>query len=146
MSLFKLTNISLANQLIRAADECTNIKEEEGGIILERDGDYKFIRIKNKYEGTSKAYGLYETDKEQLQELLKKHVMEEGWKLYASFHTHPTFSPSPSSLDVSALFGSFKYNYIYATEKRIFSYSQWVDEERLSVLYVPRQSLQNLVK
>lgn len=122
--------------MLSAVEQCIHPLEEEGGVVLFKDGTYLFVRVKNIYEGTPTAKGLYETDQEELiANVLSK--VGEGWKLFASFHTHPTFSATPSQLDVSALFRGFKYNIIYSPVRGEFSYSIWENDAlRCSILSI----------
>ena len=129
--------------MLQAAEECFNPIEEEGGIIIEKEKVYEFVKIKNVYEGTSSAPSLYETDREKLSELIFSKICK-GWKMYASFHTHPSFSATPSDLDLTKLFQSFKYNIIYSVKNDMFSYSEWLGEKIYSV-YLPKKTIQILI-
>lgn len=136
--------IKLVESLLQAADECRHLREEEGGIILNNADDYTFVKIKNIYEGSHTAYGLYETD---LQELSSKvfSKLTEGWRMYASFHTHPTFAPTPSNTDITKLFEGFKTNYIYSPIKQTFSVTSW-GGEHWHTHYVTKENIENLKK
>ena len=129
--------------MLAGAKECTSTIEEEGGIILEKDGKYLFVRVRNKHEGTPRAPGLYETDLAELKDRVLNRVAE-GWKFYSSFHTHPSFSPSPSSLDLSELFTGFKYNVIYSPKLDLFSFNQWVGNKSITY-YIPTYTLTHLL-
>jgi len=137
-------NAYLMETMLEAADSCTDPVEEQGGIILSKNNEYCFVKVKNIHAGTSVAAGLYETDQQELRE----HVfskMGEGWKFHASFHTHPQWSPVPSSLDLEKLFQGFKYNVIFAPKPATFCYAEWV-EDRCVMQYIPKKTLQSLLK
>ena len=131
-----------AKTVLDAAEQCSKSSEEEGGIILSRDDEYKFVKVKNIHTGTEKAYGLYETDKKDLlQQVFSQ--FDSGWFMCASFHTHPTFGPTPSTIDVKNLFEGFRYNVIYSTISDMFSYSEWL-EENSTVCYIPAASFEKI--
>ena len=132
-------DVGLLREVLRASEECVHRYEEEGGVILENAGKYAFVKVKNKHENTQEAIALYETDLSELQEkvFLK---LSEGWKMFASFHTHPSFSPTPSQLDLAKLFQGFKYNVIYAKNVDRFSFSEWIQDVSCPV-YVPRATI-----
>jgi proteasome lid subunit RPN8/RPN11 len=140
MALFQNINRKLAHEMGKASSLCGRSPEEEGGIILEKDGEYAFVKVKNKHSGDSIAEGLYETDLEDLQKNVFP-MVENGWKFYASFHTHPSFSPTPSKLDLEKLFTGFKYNVIFASQQKVFSYSEWLPDDRMFIYYIPLSSL-----
>jgi proteasome lid subunit RPN8/RPN11 len=144
MYIFRYGIEAFLKAMLKASEECPSTKEEEGGIIMEKDGQYEFVRVKNVYEGTDRASGLYETDHEELSQLVFSRVCK-GWKMHASFHTHPSFSPTPSSLDLDKLFQGFKYNVIYSPTHRTFSYSQWIGEDSC-VTYLPTTTIEKLIK
>jgi len=137
---------NLAQELYRAAALCSKSSEEEGGLLLHRDEDFEFVKLRNIYTGSTTALGLYEAHEGDFGELIVPRV-QEGWKLHGSFHTHPSFSPSPSSLDLNKLFMGFKYNYIYATERGYYSASEWMGEayEDLYIYYLPKSSMEALL-
>lgn len=115
--------------VLQAADECSHLSEEEGGIILERAGDYTFIKIENVHKGTQTAISLYEAYKPEMGRILFE-KMKDGWRLFGSFHTHPLFEPYPSSLDRNTLFQGFAHNVIYAPRHGgRFSYTCWENDE-----------------
>jgi proteasome lid subunit RPN8/RPN11 len=118
---------TFAGVVLDAVDVCHRFDEEEGGLILNRDKDYKFVHIDNMHSGSSHAIGLYEVSPEQFGKLVIP-LMREGWKMFSSFHTHPPYSATPSNLDLGTLFKGFKHNVIYANEQRAFSYSRWCGE------------------
>lgn len=144
MYIFRYGIESFLKAMISASLECTSTKEEEGGIIMEKDALYEFVRVKNVYEGTDRASGLYETDQEELSQLIFSRVCK-GWKMHASFHTHPSFSPAPSSLDLDKLFQGFRYNIIWAPTHRTFSYSLWIEEDSHTA-YLPISTIKKLIK
>lgn len=144
MGLFKNMDVNLAEQVYRAAVLCGQSNEEEGGIILKKDADFLFHKIKNIYTGSNTAIGLYEADEFEFKNLIVPEIAK-GWKMYGSFHTHPSFSATPSSLDMSKLFLGFKHNFIYATERNIFSSSVWVAEDAFSIIYIPMSTMKTLI-
>lgn len=115
---------ALASELLKAAEICKHRVEEEGGLILNRGDEFVFVPVQNIYKGTPTAAGLYETEQSDFTGKVFP-LLKEGWKFYASFHTHPSFSPNPSELDLNVLFQGFKHNYIYAPRPENFSYTTW---------------------
>lgn len=144
MYIFRYGIEKFFKAMLDASQKCTHAVEEEGGIIMEKEGEYEFVKIKNIYEGTDRAAGLYETDQEELSQLVFSRVCK-GWKMHASFHTHPSFSPTPSNLDLDKLFHGFKYNVIYAPIHRTFSHSIWMDDVSC-VTYIPTTTIQKIIK
>lgn len=138
-------NPLLLKELIKARKSCENPLEEEGGVVMHLDYDkYEFIKIKNVHAGSATAIGLYEADSIEFSEkAISK--MKDGWKLYASFHTHPTFPPQPSSLDVSTLFQGFKYNFIYSPLKKKYGCCMWLSES-LAVLTLEEEELEKFAE
>lgn len=134
-------NKLLLKELIKARNTCANPLEEEGGIVMHlKYNEYEFIKIKNVYAGTATAIGLYEADAEEFSsKAISK--MKDGWQLYASFHTHPTFEARPSSLDVSTLFQGFKYNFIYSPLKKEYGCCMWLSES-LAVITLKEEELE----
>jgi hypothetical protein len=91
--------------------------EERGGFILKKGNDFKFIPVMNIHTGTSISHGLYRPEPNEFGEKVLGPILYDGWKLYASFHTHPNgYSPIPSGIDVQQLFLGHQINYIYATK------------------------------
>lgn len=107
-----ILNPSLKRALLHAKEELTNPNEEEGGFILFKDGVYKFVHISNEYSGTPSASALYRACPDEV----GNHVVAElnnGWKMYATYHTHPTNYPAyPSGTDLTRLFLACPVNYI----------------------------------
>ena len=138
MRLLEKINKSLARAIATATVECGDSKEEEGGIILTLNQpfrEYKFIKVINDRRGTLSARGLYVANPEDF----GKHVfplISEGWNMYASFHTHPTFPATPSSLDEDKLFRGFKYNFIFSNTERTVSCSEWSPQNDLHTIYL----------
>lgn len=117
--------------MIAASERCSHPVDEEGGLILNRDNDYCYIHINNIHAATPRAVGLYEADTGMFAtSVLPK--LQDGWKMFSSFHTHPRFSADPSSLDFAKLFQGFKHNIIYAplydSEPQTFSITEWIDD------------------
>lgn len=129
--------------MLDAKDQCTHPDEEEGGVILDKDGEYLFVKLANEYKGTSRAGGLYKASDSELNDLVFSRV-KDGWRLHSSFHTHPRFAAMPSSLDRDKLFEGFKYNVIYSIETNSFSYSEWVNDEILTC-YLPVKTVKNAI-
>ena len=130
--------------LLCAVDECPHRLEEEGGIILNKDEDYMFVRVKNIHEATQTAHGLYETDLVELKDKIFTR-MTEGWKMHASFHTHPMFGASPSSLDINKLFQGFPQNYIYSPIQKTYSLTTWKDND-WHVQFITKNHVEDLEK
>ena len=87
--------------------------EEHGGIILKQGDKYDFVYLNNANSGTDIANGLFTADrKEHGSKVIVR--FKEGWKQYASYHTHPQFLPYPSYIDMTQLFTGFKHNYIFS--------------------------------
>lgn len=113
---------SLINQLTNAIQECQNLKEEEGGIILRKENEFSFVKITNNLSGLPIAQGLWEAERNEFaQKVLSKYKL--GWRVYASLHTHPIFLPIPSALDLSELFRGFPINFIYS--KKYKKITEW---------------------
>lgn len=140
MSLFKQVDHNFAKVIFDASLTCENeTTEEQGGIILEKNGEYKFQHIKNLHAGTPTAHGLYEVPSDGMKDVSA--LVMDGWRIYASFHTHPAFSARPSNLDTSQLFRGFKYNVIISLHTGMFSISEWIDGDfdmSLVTMYIPR--------
>lgn len=101
--------------LSQARDECTEGLEEEGGVILENitTSELQYIKVRNANTGTEIAPVLWTADRfDYAKKVLPLYA--QGWKRYASFHTHPQFVPYPSSIDFNVLFPGFPINYIYS--------------------------------
>jgi proteasome lid subunit RPN8/RPN11 len=125
----------LSAVILSATEQCVHFEEEEGGIIISKDNEYVFAKIKNTYARTPIAYGLYETDQLELKEKVIDR-MTEGWRMYASFHTHPSFPATPSNLDRSKLFQGFRYNIIFSHRDKMLSLSTWTGSQ-LTTVYAP---------
>lgn len=117
----------LAGAIIDAVNACRHKFEERGGVILEKFGDYTFVHLTNIHENSPVAHGLYEANRNEFGVKVIP-MMQEGWKLFSSFHTHPRFTPDPSSLDLAKLFQGFKYNVIYSELDATCSLSEWTAE------------------
>jgi proteasome lid subunit RPN8/RPN11 len=144
MRVIKEINTRISRVITGAAIECRRDNEEEGGIILTRDNkDFIFVKVKNVHEGEPVAYGLYETDHKEFGEKIIP-MMNKGWNMYGSFHTHPQFSPMPSQLDYDKLFQGFKYNYIYSNKHKKFSFSEWSPQKDLHTFTMGLETLQYL--
>jgi hypothetical protein len=133
----------LWSALLSAVQVCTHASEEEGGLILKKEAQYLFVKIRNIYEGTATAIGLYETDKLELKERIFSR-MGDGWQMHASFHTHPCFSATPSSTDMTYLFQGFKYNYIYAPRPKAFSITSW-EGDNSQTKYILKETIEALL-
>jgi hypothetical protein len=141
MGLIKQINKRLSRVITGAAMECRRNTEEEGGIVLTRKGqDFIFVKVKNLHEGEPTAYGLYVADPEEFGQKVIP-MIGAGWEMYASFHTHPQFSPLPSQLDYDKLFQGFKYNYIFSNRDREFSCSEWSAQKDLHTFTIKLESL-----
>lgn len=144
MSLFQQFNINLGRVLVTAAMECPDRLEEEGGVILKNVRDHSaftFVKVKNVHRRTSTAHGLYVAEPEDFGSKVIP-MLSKKWELYASFHTHPQFSSTPSMLDYDKLFQGFRYNYIYSTRDREFSCSDWSPQKDLHTVKIKLETLQ----
>jgi len=136
---------------MNAVELCGESWEEEGGIILtasdSRQGkqEFKFVKVLNSNRGTPVAVGLYVTDEQDFGKAVFP-LLTGGWNMYASFHTHPTFSATPSSLDRENLFRGFKYNFIYSTLEKTISYSEWSPQNNLHTIYLHRNAFNYFIK
>lgn len=144
MDLIELAEKPFMVAMLAAVEACKHPVDEEGGIILAKEGECVFVKVKNVYAGSDAAAGLYETDQTELQEKVLTKVVD-GWKFHASFHTHPQWMPNPSRLDMEKLFQGFKHNVIFAPTTNMFSYTRWIDEKH-STYYIPKQTLEKLIK
>jgi len=113
---------------MKAAEECSSVENyEQGGIIFEKNGEFKFHRIENIHNGTTRGISLYEVYIPYFGKLVSAQVLD-GWKLFASFHTHPSFSAQPSRTDLDYLFKGYKYNVIYSDPTETFAFCVWLDD------------------
>ena len=141
MSLIKIINKSLASALIDASNQCKFSHEEEGGVILKKtdsnddDAQFKFIKVNNQMRGAPEAGGLYVACREGFGTEVCPSLAQ-GWVMYGSFHTHPTFSATPSWLDKDKLFRGFKYNFIFSNIEELFSCSEWSGQNNLNTIYL----------
>lgn len=111
-----LAVFSLATALEEAVQTCSKERhdvEEDGGIILCKDDMYIFFPIRNSNTGTPIAPVLYSADRDVYAKTILP-MFKDGWRQYASFHTHPQFTPYPSHIDMTQLFKGFLTNYIYS--------------------------------
>jgi proteasome lid subunit RPN8/RPN11 len=107
---------ALEQTLLRAAKTCQSEElEEEGGIIMANkdESEFRFIKLGNTNSGTPTAKVLWTADRNEYAKTILP-MFHEGWRQYASFHTHPQFLPTPSSVDTTQLFPGFRTNYIYS--------------------------------
>ena len=118
-------NEKLKHVLLQAIHACyidvpvpTRI-EEHGGWILQKGDDYQFFFLKNDNSGSVRGQMLFTANGQDVAKGPVKAMMKEGWSNYATFHTHPQFSITPSSIDWNLLFQNSKHNFIYspATEQ-----------------------------
>lgn len=139
--LFKNINTELARAVVSAALECGNSEEEQGGVVVTSftpqtgEKEFRFIKVLNDKAGTPIATGLYVANPDDFGSKVFP-LLTRGWYLYASFHTHPTFSANPSSLDREKLFKGFKYNFIYSTLEKTVSCSEWSPQTDLHTIYL----------
>ena len=138
-----MINKKLWTQVITASEACTHPLEEEGGLLLEKDGEYLFVAIKNIHAGSQTAISLYETDKLELRDKVFS-KLGEGWLMSASFHTHPCFSATPSTTDMTYLFQGFKDNYVYAPKPKVFSVTSW-EGDITKTTFVPLEKIKELL-
>ena len=118
----------------KAADACECVdNEEKGGVILYKDEDFKFIKLENKHKGTPTSHTLYEVNPDEFGKIMTDYVTK-GWQLFSSFHTHPSFPPTPSSTDMNYLFPGYKYNTIYSKLNRVFNITVWIEDKVVGFL------------
>jgi len=112
--------------LLQATQECTLQTEEEGGILCHKPDtqECRFERLLNSHSGTPQAHTLFEPDYQVIGETFQR-IVKEHWRVYGSFHTHPSFSPTPSGIDHALLFRSFSLNVIWAPKQGTLSLSRW---------------------
>ena len=96
-------------ELQNAVEYLKKIKDhEEGGIILKKNDQFKFIPCKNISD--CKKY-IYVPDMNELFEIMDE---DDECTIYGSVHNHP-FSPAiPSHIDVEDLFKNFVKNSIFS--------------------------------
>jgi proteasome lid subunit RPN8/RPN11 len=102
--------------------------EEHGGWILKKGEEYKFFFLKNDNSGTVRAQMLFSANRNDVAKGPLKAIVKEGWSNYATFHTHPQFSVTPSSIDWNLLFQNSKYNFIYSPATNQLSCSMRCDD------------------
>lgn len=101
--------------LDQARAACTTNMEEQGGVIVRKpEGIFKFIKIENAFAGQPQANTLWLADREEYAEKVIP-LFNDGWKNYASYHTHPRWPAQPSSIDLKDLFPGFPVNYIHSS-------------------------------
>ena len=88
--------------------------EEHGGWIVQKDDEFKFFFLRNDNAGTPQANVLFLANQQDVGKGPLTAMAKEGWKNYATFHTHPQFSVTPSSLDWNQMFQCCPYNFIYS--------------------------------
>jgi hypothetical protein len=117
-----MENTTLNNILDEAIGLCTSNDDEQGGVILSKVGgegpygkriDYQFVHLRNANTGLPLAKSLWTADRN---EYAKKVIplFKDGWRHFASFHTHPKWPAIPSKIDLTELFPGFPINYIYS--------------------------------
>lgn len=117
---------SLVEALRQALQECKGENEEEGGFLVKKDDDtVQFFKITNAHSGTLTARGLFEPDRAEYGEKVIASYGQ-GFKNFASFHTHPTNYPAyPSGTDVTRLFNGQPINFIWSPslkDLRVYTY------------------------
>ena len=120
---------TLKNALVKAIKDCAYSPEEEGGIIFEKDGEYKFVYLENDLAGTPAAAALISFKGDFGKAIA---AMDAGWKSFASFHIHPSFSPRYSNIDYTKLFQGFKTNYIYSNMSGELAKYEWKGDSLLT--------------
>ena len=110
------------------------LEEEQGGFIIKHPDFhiFEFIPVKNKNTGTVIACGLYSADQSEYADKVLGRTLDDGWSVYASYHTHPKggfVRAMPSSIDITKLFAGFPTNFIYAPDKELnrFDYQSVTD-------------------
>ena len=125
---------NLEKVLKQAVIECSSEYEEEGGIImyLAKDDAYKYIKLSNTNTNTPIAPVLWTADRDEYAKQVIP-LFKEGWRQFASFHTHPQFIPYPSSIDLRDLFPGFSTNFIFSQSTQ--EITRW-DYEHLGKSFV----------
>jgi proteasome lid subunit RPN8/RPN11 len=80
-------------------------------MILFGDNLMRFVPCRNSIEGRARG-GLYEPCDEDMAKVFA--LIDAGWDWVASVHSHPTFSPYPSSIDLNQLFPNQRINLIWS--------------------------------
>lgn len=111
--------LSLNQALLSAVDICEAdaLREEVGGFLLhqQKTQTCKFVRVSNIHAGTGRAGGLYEAEREAFGRDVLALTLVDGWRVVASFHTHPTgCAARPSGTDLAFLFKGFRNNIIWS--------------------------------
>lgn len=115
-SLDQLLLAVCAQYLLAYSNQRPDQFEEEGGFILQRDGDYRFEPVRNTNTGTRKAPSLYTADCDEFAAKVCGAICEK-WGCLASFHTHPPgCGPMASREDITKLFKSFPINFIFSPD------------------------------
>lgn len=105
--------MNLEEALLQATKDCSHDIEEEGGIILSKDNEFVFHKLRNQNTGTPIAPVLWTADRNEYATIVLP-KFKDGWRHYASFHTHPQFQPFPSQIDLTQLFPGFPINFIFS--------------------------------
>ena len=109
--------------LQQAVAECLGENEEEGGIILSKGFRYEFIKLRNVHTGTPTAVCLFEVDPQEYGDKILPKILEDGFKSFGSFHTHPTGCRAlPSTTDLNKLFKGFANNFIWSPSTGEFNW------------------------
>ncbi len=126
----KLTSDSLLTALLNAIDLLeTDGEYEEGGFILKKGDDYKFVKINSIVPPTHAASLYIASPKEYGEKIIM--AMDDGWFPDSSFHTHPNgYGSYPSITDFENLFLGFGRNYIYSPAKEELAFYQYKDSKR----------------
>ena len=131
----KHISTTLAEAELAAREQCGYTGEEQGGFIIQAEDSFEFVKVSNMNTGDPIAPVLYTADPNEFGALVHARRFETpSWRLYASFHTHPGCSTTPSSTDLRKLFCNFQRHYIYAPlGKRMTLYTlhQEVEARRL---------------
>jgi proteasome lid subunit RPN8/RPN11 len=113
--------------LVKELNYFTDPIYEAGGFILEREGMYMFLYLRNKHHNTDTGRALYEPEDQEYADAIFP-LTKNGWHLYASVHTHPSFSPVYSQIDYSQLFQGFKHNYIKSVRQDTIVKWSWKED------------------
>lgn len=116
--------MTLNDTLLHAVTSCGHPAEEEGGIILVNNAaqTFQFVKLRNQNTGTPIAPVLWTADRDEYAKNVIP-LFKDGWRHFASFHTHPKFVPFPSTIDINELFPGFSINYIYSQKTQ--EVTQW---------------------
>ncbi len=114
----------LACSLSEAIFNCGDGSEEQGGFLISKGNNFKFVKVENTNTGQPIAVVEYRPDLTVIGAQVFTQL-DKGWGLEGSFHTHPGSCTSPSMKDLSNLFTSYPTNFIYSPQSEVLSRYQF---------------------